>query len=52
MEREVFAQELTDPQALIDEFVVRIPAKTLDQLLARIPEQVIQGIEAEKRAAS
>jgi integrase len=37
MEREVFSHELSDPQALIDEFVERVPAKTLHELSAKIP---------------
>ncbi len=38
MDREVFPQELDDPQSLIDEFVVRVSANTLDRLSARIPQ--------------
>jgi integrase len=37
MEREVFAQELAEPHALIDEFVERISAKTFNELSAKIP---------------
>ncbi|MBI4658185.1 MAG: site-specific integrase [Verrucomicrobia bacterium] len=38
MDREVFPQELDDPQSLLDEFVVRVTANTLDRLSARIPQ--------------
>jgi hypothetical protein len=37
MGREVFKTELSDPQALIAEFLVRIPQTAVKALLARIP---------------
>lgn len=39
MEREVFAHELADAQTLIDEFVERVSAKTLEELSAKIPQR-------------
>jgi integrase len=39
MEREVFPHEFEDPQSLRDEFVERMSAETLGQLVAKIPQQ-------------
>lgn len=36
MAREVFKQELTERQALADEFVERVPKTTLDEILAKV----------------
>ena len=37
MGRVVFKGELNEPQALIEEFTARVPAETLEALLAKIP---------------
>jgi hypothetical protein len=47
MDREVFAHEFADPQALKDEFIERTNKETLEPLMAKIP----QDFGTEKRAA-
>jgi integrase len=40
MGREVFEQELSEPQALLEEFAARAGAETIEKLKARIPKSV------------
>ena len=49
--REVFAQEFADRQALVDEFMERVPKTTLDEITAKIQaKQAEQPVTAEAAA--
>jgi hypothetical protein len=50
MDREVVPNELDEPEALIEEFAERVPAKTLKELQSKIPQP--SEIRREAMAAS
>ena len=46
MGREVFEQELSEPQTLLEEFAVRVGAATIEKLKAKIPPPVAVALAA------